>query len=201
MLQDIIGFFGDLTARQASLSSFSSAVEVATAANFGYSALFKLGKFSGESINSWAERETLRVLTAMAETPNFNGARFQRSIETLKNYYRRVIFRINCTAAIWAVIVAIAGVSILVLMPFWPAYPISGTTALICAVIGFGPIPIGMVVASTFHAIARIRMWRLQKKHDVVIEYIEPLPQVKEAREALKKRRSPNKKGAAKNRQ
>jgi hypothetical protein len=199
MWQELADFVFDLATRSAELSGFSSPIQLAVAANFGFSALFKLGKFSGLSIDDWAAREQLRVFSAMAETPSFNGIVFAAKLEKLKNFYRQLIFRVNCTAAIWAVIVAIIGVPLLTLMPFYPKYLVSPKLAMICMAIGFGPIPVGMSLALLLHIFARGRMWVFQKMNSTFLSLFQPTP-INEIRNVRERFQRPNRPVAPRNR-
>jgi hypothetical protein len=59
---------------------FCPAIEASFAINLAYTILFKFGKFSGVSLDLWANREQLRVIPAMAETPTFNEPKFQNGL-------------------------------------------------------------------------------------------------------------------------
>lgn len=181
-------------AQSAPFAAFSSAIEIGVGANFLFSALFKVGSFSGLSVHRLGAREKMRILTAMAETSNFDGVQFEAYIDGLVAKYRKLIYSINCAAAVWAFVVAAIGVIALIAMPYYPNFPVSGDLAVKAGLIGYGAIPTGILTALLLHIIAMTHMFLLQRRHNVVMNYFRPLPTIKKARENLRaKSRKPKK--------
>ena len=177
---------------ETTLGAFSSAMEIGVAANFGYSALFKLGTFSGKTIDKWARLEQERVIAAMAEAEHFNGTLFIANVNKLKYIYQALTYNTNCIAAVWAVMTGIIGFGLLCfVMPFYSNVLLTGKSTLIIGLALFGAVPLGMLVVIILHICAKVHMYTLQRRHNVVIQYTKPLSQIEAARKKLKLPRAP----------
>jgi hypothetical protein len=174
----------------APIHEFGHFLSISFEANLAYSVVIRLGNFTGSSIFAWTEREMLRVIPALSETPLFNERTFTRELEDVRKKFRGYIEILNTVCVGWAVLAALCDACMLATMPFHPATLVGQWDVIIAAALLLGAVPVGLLGVVFLNWRARVTMRDDSKAFDKMIELLEKAPaeKVERAHDALLKR-------------
>lgn len=162
----------DIWEKTAPLSAFTSTLGSAFAANLFYSIVARLGRFSGRRIDIWISGQRVRVFSALAENPKFDGPAFTERGSRVRKRWRRLIWIARFLTLTWAIAASLIAIVALWLVPFYPTVQISGGNAAAIIAALYGAVPVGIVGWLLFHGGALCEMWYMGREWSGAIKLL-----------------------------
>jgi hypothetical protein len=154
---------------ETTLGQLSDWFALSFAINLTYPILVNFGRFTGKTIKRWADSEKVRILTAMAESKDFNSADFTRDLAALKDSHISAIWITNVAIIFWAALAPIYLFFLILYAAFHPEVRVVASFPRF-AMLAMA-VPVGLSIVGSIHLIARLRMWVNTLSYDGIIKY------------------------------